>query len=312
MAPCGPQSVNVGASNRGAQTGVYRRDQTSHDWARAASRSLPAVGKCSAMPDGFIRIETSDRVAVIRFDRGDKANALSAEALRQLGDAARSFHACPDISAVILTGQAQNFTLGADLKDPTRAEQRAQKLAARRISLRAGPQACEAFEKIDALTIVAIEGWCVGGGAALAVACDLRVMAKSAVVYVPEVARGMNMSWGSIPRMTALVGPARAKRLAALCEKVDAATALAWGLADAVSEDGQSLERAMEFARAAAALPPSALKMVKRDVNIAALALSQATAHRDLEAFLLMERSDDFAEGVSSFLERREPKFSGD
>jgi len=264
------------------------------------------------MPDRFVRIEFSERIAIVRFDRGDKANALSAEALRQLTEAARIFHARPDISAVVITGQAQNFTLGADLKDPARAAHRAEKLSARRISLRAGPEMCEAFERIDALTIAAIEGWCVGGGAALAVACDLRVMAKSATVYVPEVARGMNMSWGSIPRMTALVGPARAKRLAALCEKIDAATALAWGLADAVSEDGQAVGRAMEFAKAAAALPPTALKMVKRDVNIAALALSQATAHRDLESFALMERSDDFAEGVSSFLEGREPKFSGD
>lgn len=264
------------------------------------------------MPNDVVSIEIDDRVAIVRFDRGDKANALSADAMRQLTDAARSFHACPDVSAVILTGQALNFTLGADLKDPARTEQRAQKLSGRRLSLRAGPDMCEAFEKIDALTIAAIEGWCVGGGAALAVACDLRVMAKSATVYVPEVARGMNMSWGAIPRMTALVGPARAKRLAALCEKVDAATALAWGLADAVCEDGRALERAMEFARAAAALPPTALKMVKRDVNVAALALSQATGHRDLEAFALMERSDDFAEGVSAFLEGRKPRFSGD
>jgi enoyl-CoA hydratase len=263
------------------------------------------------MPDSFISIETSDRIATVRFDRGDKANALSAEALRQLTEAARCFHACPDISAVVLTGQARNFTFGADLNDPARAHPSAKKLGQRRISLRAGPEMCEAFEKIDALTIVAIEGWCVGGGAALAVACDLRVMAKSATFYVPEVARGMNMSWGSIPRMTALVGPARAKRVAALCEKVDAAKAFTWGLADAVSEDGQALARAMEFAKAAAALPPTALKMVKRDVNVAALALSQATAHRDLEAFALMEQSDDFEEGVSSFLEGRNPKFSG-
>lgn len=264
------------------------------------------------MPDSFIKIEISDRIAVVRFDRGDRANALSADALRQLADAARGFHACPDISAVVLTGRVENFTLGADLKDPARARQRAEKLATRRVSLRAGPEMCEAIERIDALTIAAIEGWCVGGGAALAVACDLRVMAKSATIYVPEVARGMNMSWGAIPRITALVGPARAKRLAALCEKVDATTALAWGLADAVCDDGKSLERALELARHAAALPPTALKMVKRDVNVAALALSQATAHRDLEAFALMERSEDFAEGVSSFLDSRSPRFTGD
>jgi len=264
------------------------------------------------LPDSFITTDIRGRAAVVHFDRGDKANALSAEALRQLTETARSFHARPDISAVILTGNARNFSLGADLKDPARTEQRGQGLSQRRLSLRAGPEACEAWEKIDALTIMAIEGWCVGGGAALAVACDLRVMGRSAKIYVPEVARGMNMSWGSIPRITALVGPARAKRLAALCEKVDAETAFAWGLADAVTDDGSALTRAMEFATTAAALPPTALKMVKRDVNIAALALSQATAHRDLEAFALMEQSEDFAEGVSSFLEGRDPRFTGD
>jgi enoyl-CoA hydratase len=98
------------------------------------------------MPDSFISIETSDRIAVVRFDRGDRANALSAEALRQLTDAARSFHACPEISAVVLAGRAENFTLGADLRDPARTEQRTQKLGARRVSLRAGPEMCEAFE----------------------------------------------------------------------------------------------------------------------------------------------------------------------
>lgn len=264
------------------------------------------------MADNFITTEIDGRIAIVRFDRGDKANALSIEAIRQLTEAARAFHARPDVSAVVLAGRADNFTLGADLKDPARTAQKDHGLSQRRLSLRAGPEMCEAWEKIDAITIMAIEGWCVGGGAALAVACDLRVMAKSARLYVPEVARGMNMSWGSIPRMTALVGPARAKRLAALCEKVDAETALAWGLADAVADNGKALERAMTFARMAAELPPTALKMVKRDVNIAALALSQATAHRDLEAFALMQQSEDYAEGVASFLEGRPPKFTGD
>jgi len=260
----------------------------------------------------WVTVERQGRTAIVRFDRGDKANALSLEAIRQLTEAARSFHADPDISAVILTGNGRNFSLGADLKEPARADQKAQGLASRRLSLRAGPEMCEAWEKIDAVTIMAIDGWCVGGGAALAVACDLRVMAASATLFVPEVARGMNMSWGSIPRMTALIGPARTKRFVALCEKAEAETALAWGLADAVTDDGAALAGAMEYARIAADLPPTALKMVKRDVNIAALTLSQATAHRDLEAFALMQQSADYAEGVSSFFEGRPPKFTGD
>ena len=263
------------------------------------------------MTDGFVDISIDGRIATVHFDRGDGVNALSAEAIRQLTEAARHFHARADISAVVLRGSAKNFTLGADLKDPASSALRKQGLAERRLSLRAGPEMCEAWEKVDAIAIMAIEGWCVGGGAALAVSCDLRVMAKSAMLYVPEVARGMNMSWGSIPRMTALVGPARTKRLAALCEKVNAETALSWGLADAVSVDGGAIPRAMEIAKTAAALPPTALKMVKRDVNVAALALSQATAHRDLEAFALMQQSDDYTEGVASFLQGRDPDFTG-
>jgi enoyl-CoA hydratase/carnithine racemase len=260
----------------------------------------------------FVKTAIEGRIATVRFERGTKANALSAEAISQLTDAARALHARPDISAVILTGRPDVFTLGADLKDPASAALRRQKLAERRLSLRAGPEMCEAWEKVDALTIIAIEGWCVGGGAALAVSCDLRVMARSAKLYIPEVERGMNMSWGSIPRLTALVGPARAKRLAALCEKVDAQTCEAWGLADSIAEDGQALEAAMTLARRAASLPPTALKLVKHDVNAAALALSRITARNDLEAFALMERSEDFAEGVSAFLEGRDPKFTGD
>lgn len=259
----------------------------------------------------FIDITIDGRIAIVRFDRQTKSNALSAEAIRQITEAGRTFQTRPDISAVVLTGGAGNFTLGADLKDKASAALRSQGLAERRVSLRAGPEMCEAWEKVDALTVIAIEGWCVGGGAALAVACDLRVMGRSAQLYIPEVARGMNMSWGSIPRLTALVGPARAKRLAALCEKIDAATAETWGLADAVADDGQALAAAMTFARRAAALPPTALKLVKHDVNAAALALSRVTARSDLEAFALMEQSEDFKEGVSSFLEGRDPDFTG-
>ena len=79
----------------------------------------------------------------------------------------------------------------------------------RRPPWKAGPRLCQAWEDVDALTICAIEGWCVGGGMALAAACDLRVASREATLYVPKVERGMNMSWGSIPRFVALVGPAR-------------------------------------------------------------------------------------------------------
>ena len=122
----------------------------------------------------------------------------------------------------------------------------------------------------------------------------------------------MNMSWGSIPRFVALVGPARAKRIACLCEKVSAQTALGWGLVDHITLPRGALAKAREIAESAAKLPPTALKMVKHDVNVAALALAKATAHRDLEAFALMQQTDDFREGVKAFFEKRDPDFTGD
>ncbi|MFN4185486.1 MAG: enoyl-CoA hydratase/isomerase family protein [Hyphomonas sp.] len=260
----------------------------------------------------LVRIQKEGRIATVSFDTGSKANALSQKLMRELTQAARQFHGDPSISAVILTGRTDNFTLGADLKDPEGADVRSLGLAERRVRLRTGPDMCAAWEQVDALTICALEGWCVGGGAALAAFCDLRVGSSAATFYVPEVERGMNMSWGSIPRFVALLGPARTKRIAGLCEKVDAATALDWGLYDHVTAPGETLAKANEIAAAASRLPSTALKMVKQDVNIAALALAKATAHRDLEAFALMQQTDDFREGVQAFFEKRDPDFTGD
>lgn len=260
----------------------------------------------------LVRIETEGRIATVSFDTGSKANALSQKLMRELTESARRFHGDPAISAVILTGRADNFTLGADLKDPEGVDVRKLGYSERRIRLRNGPDMCAAWEQVDALTICAIEGWCVGGGAALSAFCDLRVASSEATFYVPEVERGMNMSWGSIPRFVALVGPARTKRIAGLCEKISAETALSWGLYDHLAQPGSALAKAREIAASAAKLPPTALKMVKQDVNVAALALAQATAHRDLEAFALMQQTDDFREGVKAFFEKRDPDFTGD
>ena len=259
-----------------------------------------------------ISIELQGRSAIVKFDSGARANALSQAMMRDLIDAAQQFHEDPSVSSVILTGRTDTFSMGADLKDVEGADAAKSSLSQRRLLLRRGPRLCEAWEKIDALTICAIEGWCIGGGAVLAASCDLRVCADNSRFYIPEVERGMNMSWGSVPRFVALIGPARTKRLLALCEKINALTALDWGLCDHVVPAGSCLTKAMEVAEAANALPPTALKMVKHDVNVAALALAQATAHRDLEAFALLQRSDDFREGVTAFLQGREPDFTGD
>jgi len=259
----------------------------------------------------FVNIEKSGRIAVVRFDRDISANPLSLELLRELTEAARSFDDDTETSAVILTGRADNFSMGADLKDPEMAALRQAGLAERRLGLMTGTRMCRAWEEVQALTISAIEGWCVGGGVALCVATDLRIVGESSGLYVPEIERGMNMSWGSVPRITNLVGPARAKRIVVLAEKIMAPRAEAWGLADEVVADGETMAAAQEMAERAASLPPVALRMCKQDINAYANALNQTASHADYDQFALTEDSKDFAEGVQAFLEKRPANYTG-
>lgn len=258
-----------------------------------------------------VSIERRGRIAIVRLDRGDGRNPLSLEACRQLTHAARSFDDDPDVSAVVLTGTPGVFSVGADLKDEELAAARRARLAERRLAMQTGGRMCRAWAGIEAMTIAAIEGWCIGGGAALAVACDLRVASSGATFYVPEIERGMNLSWNAVPRIAHLVGPARAKRIAVLAEKLDAATALDWGFVDRVAEPGRALEAALEFAERAASLPPVQLRMIKQAVDATVSALDHATSHADFDQFALAAQSDDFAEGNRSFMERRPPRYTG-
>ncbi len=255
-----------------------------------------------------VTIEKSGRIAVVRFDRGVRANPLSLQVMRDLTDAARSFETDTETSAIILTG-GENFSMGFDLRDEEAFAMRSAPLAERRISVATGRRMCQAWADLQPLTISAINGWCVGGGAALAVSTDLRVMGEDAHFYVPEIERGMNMSWGSVPRITNLVGPAKAKRIVVLAEKLDAARALDWGVADEVAAD--PMGQAMEMAKRAAAMPPVALRMCKGQVDAYANALAHTASHMDFDQFALSQTGGDFEEAVSAFFEKRDPKYTG-
>lgn len=264
------------------------------------------------MSQNIVSIERRGRIAIVRFDRKHRANSLSIETCRQLQAAARSFENDTEVSAVVLTGTADNFTMGADLRDPELLALPELPLAERRLLAQAGGRMCKAWEEIEPLTLVAIEGWCVGGGAALALSCDLRVSADQAQFYVPEIERGMNLSWNAVPRLTALVGPARAKRIIILAEKLPATEAAQWGLVDRLAPAGQALASALEWAQRCASLPPVQIRMLKQQVNAVATALDRASSHADYEQFMLAASSGDFREGMRAFVENRPPQYRGD
>jgi len=194
-------------------------------------------------PRGGVGLVVADGLARVTIRRGDRFNALSQESLIGLRDAARALRTETAAHAVIVHGDPV-FTAGADLKDPAMQTRNALTLLEKREALRLGPDMCDAWAALDQVTIAAIEGFCIGGGVALAAACDFRVMARSSYMRLPEVPLGMNMSWHTIPRLVTLCGPARTKYLTLFGERLGAAEALAQGLADQVSEDGAALAAA--------------------------------------------------------------------
>ncbi|MFM7255807.1 MAG: enoyl-CoA hydratase/isomerase family protein [Betaproteobacteria bacterium] len=255
------------------------------------------------MSQSIVSVERRNRVAIVRFDRQHRANALSIEACRQLQAVARGFEDDATVSAVVLMGRTDNFSMGADLRDPELLAMPHGSLAERRLLAQAGGRMCRAWEEIEALTLVALEGWCVGGGVALALSCDLRVSASNAIFYVPEIERGMNLSWNAVPRLTALVGPARAKRIIILAEKFAAGLAAEWGLIDRIVDPGQAIAAALEWAERCASLPPVQVRMLKQQVNAVATALSRSVSHADHEQFLLATSTLDFRDGLGALTE---------
>ena len=264
----------------------------------------------------FITIERGlgpeGRIAVVRFDRGDGINALSPEALRQLTDAARGFEDDSGTSVVVLTGSAKAFSAGFDLKDAEGRSRSTMDLGSLRRHLKLGPRLTRAWQEMEQITIGAIEGFCIGGGVALAVALDFRIMARDAHMRVPEIGLGMNMSWQSIPRMLHLIGPARTKQAVILADqRISAAEAHAWGLVEEVADPGKALDTAMALAAKVAAQPPLSVAMTKLTVNRLAHALDDLAGHMDVDQFALASFSEDHKEGVDAFLKRRKPRFRG-
>lgn len=264
----------------------------------------------------FVKIEKGlgpqGRIAVVRFDRGDNINALSQQAMRELREVPADFEDDLETSVVILTGSARAFSAGFDLKDPEAWQRTSLPIGERLHRQRLGPKMCRAWQEMDQVTIAAIEGHCIGGGAALVVSLDFRFCGKGAHFRIPEVELGMNMSWGSIPRMLALMGPARTKQAVILAsDRISAAEALEWRLVEKVVEDGNALAEAMAFAERVARQPPIPVRMSKQSVNRLAHALDDLAAHMDADQNVLTGLTEDYQEGTTAFREKRKPTFKG-
>ena len=239
------------------------------------------------MSDSYVTVKRDGPVALVEFDRKKNLNAFDGKLILELTDVARSFHDDLETRAVVLTGSKDYFSAGADLIDlSARSESKRSELEQRHVFSR-GVRLCQAWEAMPQITVAAMERLAVGAGVALPLACDWRVLNESGYLWVPEVKIGVNLQWGALPRLINLVGPARAKRICILCEKMGAETALEWGLIDEIAPDGKAMEKAMDLAKRAAEMPPIAARMIKEAVNATATASNRIASYADADQSML-------------------------
>jgi enoyl-CoA hydratase/carnithine racemase len=169
-----------------------------------------------------LKVERDGHIVTVTLDRPEARNAMNPTMMTELTEVARKLRLRADVRAVILTSSSDYFSAGADLKMSREWSDTPPTLLEVREQISRGPDLCKAWEEIEAVTIIAVEGFCIGGGCALAVACDFRIMGEGAYMRLPEIPLGMNMSWRSIPRIAALVGPSRAKAFVMFGEPADA------------------------------------------------------------------------------------------
>jgi enoyl-CoA hydratase len=253
----------------------------------------------------LIRVDRDAAVAVVTVDRQDALNALDVATLTDLRDRLRELTADEEVRVVILTGAGEKaFVAGADIKYMSGlGVQEAKAWGA------LGHEAGRLLEAMPKPTIAAVNGFALGGGCELALACDIRYAASGAKLGQPEVNLGIIPGWGGTQRLARICGLGVAKELIFTGRVIDAEEALRIGLVNAVHDP--VLDKAQETAALLASKSPIALRLMKDLVNRSLGGDHASNLDAESETFGELFASDDAKEGLTAFVEKREPRFAG-
>jgi enoyl-CoA hydratase len=258
------------------------------------------------MPFDTLMVTIAERVATITINRPDKRNALNGVVRRDIIEALDELRGEDEVRVVVFTGAGDKaFIAGADIgefAERTPLEQRAV-MNERRV-----------FDEIAAYpkpTIAMINGFALGGGCELAMACDIRIAGRSARFGQPEIRLGIIPGGGGTQRLPRLVGTGRALKMILSGELIDAEEAWRIGLVDTLVEDAELLQHTTAFARSMASYSPVTLRLAKAAVAAAMEAPLSAGLAMERELFITAFASEDRREGVTAFLEKRNAEFTG-
>jgi enoyl-CoA hydratase len=258
------------------------------------------------MPFNFLTLDVADRIATLTVNRPDKLNALNDATIAELGHAIDQIRVDDSIGGAILTGAGRAFVAGADISElsnqtPVLAKGRA----------RAGQDVFRRIETCPKPVIAAVNGFALGGGCELAMACHIRIASDAAKFGQPESKLGLLPGYGGTQRLPRLVGKGRATQLLLTGEMIDAAEAYRIGLVNKIVSGADLLSEARNMMKTILANSPLAVALCIEAIDRGLEMSLDEGLILEANHFGLLAATDDMREGTRAFLEKRTPAFKG-
>lgn len=253
-----------------------------------------------------IAVEKHGKVAILTINRPDKLNALNSSVHSEGVAALNELRADDSVRVLVITGSGEkSFIAGADISEFANETPVTQR------DLFHQPSLFNSLDNFPKPVIAMINGFCLGGGNELALACDLRICSPNAKFSQPEINLGIIPGGGGTQRLTRLIGEGRAMEMILSGDMIDAETALKFGLVNQIHPAAELEERTLEIAAKIAEKAPIALQLCKEAVKFASRSNLDEGLRREVDLFAICFSTEDKAEGVAAFLEKRKPNFQG-
>ncbi len=230
----------------------------------------------------FLKLEKRNKISYVSFTRTKSLNALNSQTLKELIDLNKELENDSKTKVVVYLSEGKNFSAGADIKEK---QKKSSKLELWKSNL--GKEAIESILKINQITIASLRGYCLGGAACIASACDFRVASKTTLVAYPEIDLGMNLNWFGLPLLLRLIGPSKTKKMVISGEIENANDLFKWGFIDELYNDEDLDKKTVALAKKYALKPALPSQMIKRSVNALTYQNDKAIMHMDYDQFLL-------------------------
>jgi enoyl-CoA hydratase len=254
----------------------------------------------------YILVEKSEKVGLVKINRPDVYNAVNVEAILELEHAMQDFDKDNEIRVIIVTGEGKAFVSGSDISRLAEMDS----IQAREYS-QVGQRVLSFIENMEKPVLAAVNGFALGSGCELAMACDIRIASEKAKFGQPEVKLGLIPGHAGTQRLARLVGVAKAKEMIFTGDVVDAAEALRIGLVNKVVAPEVLMDEAKSMAKKIIDVGPTAVRIAKTVINRGIDANLTTANAVETEAFSILFSTDEAKEGMKAFLEKRKPKWAG-